>query len=210
MKQKTANFPITFPVTLTAQWHTPESQNLSLLSTTLTDWLLDEGSLTARLKSCGKDFQVKVIGEQQQLCSSAEACSLIKAGEPVLVREVLLYCDNVPQVFARSLLPLSSLTGNEQVLANLGDQSLGQVLFNNPSLQRQHLELSSFASDSSVTKLANTLMQDALTLKPPAMSAQSLWGRRSIFVLENKPLMVAEVFLPNAFAYLECEKPNKS
>jgi len=28
-----------------------------------------------------------------------------------------------------------------------------------------------------------------------------LWGRRSTFMLHNKALMVAEIFLPNAFAY---------
>ena len=33
----------------------------------------------------------------------------------------------------------------------------------------------------------------------------TLWGRRSIFVLENKPLMVSEVFLPGAFSYQKIE-----
>jgi len=32
-------------------------------------------------------------------------------------------------------------------------------------------------------------------------SQTELWGRRSTFMLHGKPLMVAEIFLPNAFAY---------
>ncbi|PKG84947.1 chorismate--pyruvate lyase [Colwellia sp. 75C3] len=201
MKQKIVNFP----VTLTGQWQSENDENTSLLSEILKDWLLDEGSLTARLKSNCENFQVKVIGEQQQLCSETEACNHIKAGEPILVREVILYCDNVPQVFARSLLPLASLTGKEQVLAHLGEQPLGQVLFNNPSLQRLQLELSIFPSDSSVailaTKLGAKCSNDNSSINVPVTPKEVLWGRRSIFMLDNKPLMVAEVFLPDAFAY---------
>lgn len=195
MIQQQVNCPLNFPITLTGQWQPPSDACLSLLSEQLQNWLLDEGSLTARLKSRCQNFHVNVIGEQQQRCSAAEAGEYIKEGEPVLVREVILYCDNVPHVFARSLLPLASLTGKEKVLAHLGEQPLGQVLFNNPSLQRLALELSTFDSSSSVTKLATNLA----TLTTTTQSV--LWGRRSVFMLDNKPLMVAEVFLPGAFAY---------
>lgn len=178
-----------FPVTLTNQWFEPSSCKLP---NDLMDWLLDKNSLTVRLKQHCQQFRVEVLGQQIQTCDVNEANDVIVAGEQVLVREVLLYCDEQPQVFARSLLPLSSLTGAEQVLANLGTQSLGQVLFNNPSLERQSIEISSFDSHSSVAKLAMSLQLTA---------EKTLWGRRSIFMLERKPLMVAEVFLPGAFAY---------
>lgn len=203
MKQEIINFPVTLP----GKWQSPSEDNLSQLSAILKDWLLDEGSLTARLKSHCLDFQVKVIGERQEDCSNLEACEAIKLGEPVLVREVLLYCDNVPQVFARSLLPLSSMTGQKESLANLGEQPLGQVLFNNPSLQRQGLEVSAFSGDSRVSQLVKNIEQESeSTIERRVNSSnQTLWGRRSIFILENKPLMVAEVFLPSAFAYQECD-----
>lgn len=181
-----------FPVTLAGQWQAPSELLLTALSDNLCSWLLDQGSLTARLKSHCQHFRVELLGQEQTFCSEQEANEFIKVGEPVLVREVLLYCDEVAQVFARSLLPLSSLTGDEQQLANLGTQPLGQVLFNNASLIRQRIELASFSDDTDVVALAMQLKQT---------SRQKLWGRRSIFLLENKPLMVAEVFLPNAFAY---------
>lgn len=197
MKQKNINFPVTLPAT----WKAPTKESLSQISPTLQNWLLDEGSLTARLKKHSCDFRVHVIGEQQALCSDLEADEFIKAGEAVLVREVLLYCDDVPQVFARSLLPLTSLTGQGQSLANLGEQPLGQVLFNNPSLIRKRLELSSFSLKTGVGSLIDT--SDSLTEN--THNSEVLWGRRSIFILDNKPLMVAEVFLPGAFAYQECD-----
>ncbi len=183
------NLQSLFPITLSSHWRDAKT---CLLSEHLQSWLLDPNSLTARLKEQCRQFRVELLGQKIESCQSNEAFAGISAGEKVLVREVLLYCDEKPQVFARSLLPLSSLTGEEQVLANLGTQSLGQVLFNNPSLKRQVIEVAEFDETSSVVKLVDKLSLEA---------KHNLWGRRSIFVLESKPLMVAEVFLPGAFAY---------
>jgi chorismate--pyruvate lyase len=191
MTQKILSFPVTLPVL----WQAPSAALLSPLPDNLENWLLDPGSLTARLKKHCDNFRVELLGQQQTICSESESNELLRAGEPVLVREVLLYCDDVPQVFARSLLPLSSLTGDEQQLANLGNQPLGQVLFNNPSLVRQRIELAFFTENTNVAKLAKHVRKDK------QINELELWGRRSVFMLEGKPLMVAEVFLPEAFAY---------
>jgi chorismate--pyruvate lyase len=178
-----------FPVEMQADWQAPDVFDIDPI---LRDWLLDPLSLTARLKRHCQHFRVQVLGQSISRCSEQEATDDINAGEQVLIREVLLFCDDKPQVFARSLLPLRSLTGAEQQLAQLGNQSLGQVLFNNPELIRKGIEISSFDQQSSVAKLAKHCQLPVTT---------ELWGRRSIFVLHNKPLMVAEVFLPDAFAY---------
>lgn len=183
------NLQLLFPVTLPNHWQNSDSCDLP---EHLHSWLLDPDSLTARLKTHCHQFRVELLGQKIEPCQAHEAVAAIPVGEKVLVREVLLYCDDKPQVFARSLLPLSSLTGSEQALANLGTNSLGQVLFNNPSLERKMIEVAMFDVNSSVGKLAKNLQLDI---------SYPLWGRRSIFVLEDKPLMVAEVFLPDAFAY---------
>ena len=183
------NLQLLFPVTLPNHWQRSDSAELSEY---LQSWLLDPDSLTARLKAHCHQFRVELLGQRIEPCQADEAVAAIPVGEQVLVREVLLYCNNTPQVFARSLLPVSSLTGAEQALADLGTQSLGQVLFNNPSLERKIIEIAEFTLTSSVGKLADKLQLNA---------THDLWGRRSVFMLENKPLMVAEVFLPGAFAY---------
>lgn len=189
------SFQLHFPVTLPNLWQHSSSYTLPEY---LKSWLLDPDSLTARLKKHCHQFRVELLGQQIECCQAHEAVATIPVGEKVLVREVLLYCDDKPQVFARSLLPMSSLTGEEQALADLGTQSLGQVLFNNPSLERKTIEIAEFSSASSVGKLARDLQLG---------TKQTMWGRRSIFMLENKPLMVAEVFLPDAFAYQEIIHP---
>ena len=178
-----------FPVTMHTTW---QSSAGSILPEHLLSWLLDPSSLTARLSQCCQQFRVEVIGQEIQLCSAQEATTDINVGEDVLVREVLLFCDDIPQVFARSLLPLKSLTGEEQQLAHLGNQSLGQVLFSKNELRRKCIEISNFSENSQVAMLAKQL----------GLIAQGeLWGRRSTFMLHNKAIMVAEIFLPNAFAY---------
>lgn len=184
---------ILFPVQMQAKWCREKTSQLNLY---LQDWLLDPSSLTARLKKHCKEFRVQVLGQSIEDCSPEESNEDIISGEKVLVREVLLFCDDKPQVFARSLLPLRSLTGNEKQLAELGSQSLGQVLFNHPNLKRKGIEVASFDNHSTVTKLANYYQLSYSSL---------LWGRRSVFVVDEKPLMVAEVFLPHSFAYQKDE-----
>lgn len=187
------NLQSLFPVTLPSHW---QNSNSCALPEHLQSWLLDPDSLTARLKTHCHQFRVELLGQKIESCQALEAVAAIPVGVKVLVREVLLYCDDKPQVFARSLLPMSSLTGSEQALANLGTQSLGQVLFNNPSLERKTIEVATFDTNSSVGKLACNLQ---------LIMTDKLWGRRSIFMLDNKPLMVAEVFLPGAFSYQKIE-----
>ncbi|GLX83837.1 putative chorismate pyruvate-lyase [Thalassotalea loyana] len=178
-----------FPINLSADWQNqvPEGVN-----TYVKDWLLDESSLTARLKANAREFRLEVLGQQITYCSEQEACIYVKAGERVLAREVVLFCDDVPQVFARSLLPLTSLTGEQKALAELGEQPLGQVIFNSPLLQRKALQVAEFSEASNMHSLNVALNID---------SEQSYWGRRSTFLIDDKPILVAEVFLPGALAY---------
>ena len=180
-----------FPINLVCQWQSPAHFKGE---EHLRHWLLEPSSLTAKLKRHCHDFRVVVLGQKIEPCDTLEANHVIKVGDKVLIREVVLYCDDVPQVFARSLIPLSTLTHEEKQLATLGTQPLGQVLFNDPSLERKHLELASFDLQSTVGQLVKTLPIN--TANAPLM-----WGRRSLFFIHQKPLMVAEVFLPGAFAY---------
>ncbi|WP_448565857.1 chorismate--pyruvate lyase family protein [Thalassotalea ganghwensis] len=178
-----------FPVRLPAVWR---NRPATELSPNLLDWLLDESSLTARLKALSDTFHVEVLGERTEPCPADEATAEVIEGEMVLVREVLLFCDDRPHVFARSLLPLTSLTGEEQRLATLGNMPLGQVLFSDPRLVRKDIEVACFNEHSEVAKVASHYQLPV---------SQSMWGRRSTFLLNHKPLTVAEVFLPGSFAY---------
>ena len=185
MQELKQQFPIGLDVNWVCASNAPQQSRLN-------DWLLDPTSLTARLKKHCNTFRVELLGQRVEACQAHEANSDILEGERVLVREVVLFCDEQPHVFARSLLPIKSLTGEQKQLANLGEQPLGQVLFNNPKLHRQVVEVANIAPSLRVCQLAAMLNLEI---------NQNLWGRRSLFFIEDKPLMVAEVFLPGARAY---------
>ena len=155
-------------------------------STALRSWLLDSGSLTAKLlKLSHGEFKVQVLRQVHARASRSEVLALgIKVNELCLIREVILRGDNQPWVFARSVLPLSSLTGSLRHLRKQGTRPLGAFLFSQPHLKRSPIALALISGH-------HAYLPEAL------MGANPVWGRRSIFSIDDKPLLVSEVFLPD-------------
>ena len=139
-------------------------------------WLFNDDSLTARLTAgCAGKFRVEVLKQRYARAHKNEARLLgIPFRQVALLREVTLYCDSVPVVYARSIIPLKTLTGKQKRLAYLGDRPLGGFLFSCPSVQRDEVQLAHLRT----------------------VEAETVWGRRSIFRLAGKPLLVTEIFLP--------------
>lgn len=151
----------------------------------LYSWLDDEGSLTARLVGLSKgQFQVEVLRQQLALPSRDEQQALsMKRPARALIREVILRGYHQPWVFARSVLPLSSLSGKLRHLRKQRNRPLGAFLFSQPQLVRSPIAVACFNADDAYL--------------PPGIACSSLlWGRRSVFALDGKPLLVSEVFLP--------------
>jgi chorismate--pyruvate lyase len=141
-------------------------------------WLLDSGSLTQNLKNLAPNrFSVQVLHTGLGRASLSEACTLnIPFREQIYIREVALCIDKQPQVFARSVIPRSTLTGPERQLLFLRNKPLGEFLFKHKKMSRGKIEV-----------------------KQGLINNQSSWARRSIFNVNNKPLLVSEFFLPSLF-----------
>ncbi len=158
----------------------------------LLKWLQDPGSLTAALQrhSAG-EFSVRVLAQYWGRADFSEAQALgIDHRAEVLIREVILSGHGQPWVWARSILPRQSLTGRLRKLRKLSNQPLGGWLFKQPNLQRDPLTVSCFTPTDQ-------------RLPMEVDSDQALWGRRSVFYVHQKPILVAEVFLPEFLATLE-------
>ena len=104
-----------------------------------------------------------------------------------LIRDVELLCDNKPWVFARTLIPVSSLKGAAQRLTQLGEKPLGAVLFSDPKVIRGATQVAQLRPRQPLFETACHHLAD----KP-----DSLWGRRTLFYVEKRPLLVNEIFLP--------------
>ncbi len=155
----------------------------------LVSWLLDSGSLTDRLKlTCNGRFEVRVIDEGWQRPRLDEARVLGMPGRQTgWVRQVQLLCDGTPWVFARTVVPVTTLSGAQRRLARLGNRPLGAFLFADPGMRRGPVELACIRNGLSMFHEASS----GLKRKPA-----KIWGRRSVFWVGGKPLLVAELFLP--------------
>jgi len=152
-------------------------------------WLLDTASLTQRLiEACGGKFHVRVLNQAWDRPRPEEARALgMRPHGHGIVRQVQLLCGGRPWVYARTVLPRATLTGPERRLAHLKSRSLGAVLFADPTMQRGRTEIVRLRPDDGLYALA------ARGLGPPP---GEIWGRRTVFRLRGKPLLVSEFFLP--------------
>lgn len=163
----------------TLRWRPLERGNFP---SEVADWIADNGSLTQRLQRLGR---FHVIPQQQRITPPrAEEAHLLglTPRRAALIREVLLYLDDIPVVFARSVLPLTSLHGRNRILGHMARRSLGAELFKAPRAQRERVW----------TTKANISTRSVV-------GSVECFGRQSLFRKRGQPLLVAEFFLPALF-----------
>jgi chorismate--pyruvate lyase len=148
----------------------------------LRPWLLAEGSLTRHLIAASHgNFRVERIAQHWARPTLSEARLLkIDPNQWALIREVILWGNGAPWVYARSVIPARSLRGDLRRLRHLRNTSLGALLFKYPQLQRTPFELARV---------------DATLLSASLRGKSTLWGRRSRFSVDGHSLIVGEIFL---------------
>lgn len=171
-------------------WRNSYRLNRGQLPSRWRSWLLDRSSLTLRLQRvCGEGFGVELVSQRLETPMLSEARALQRPpGELALVRQVRLLCNGEAWVFARTVIPLSSLHGGLRQLALLGNRPLGAVLFSDPTMRRSAVEVTRVGREK---RLFVRAMGDQLSLQ-----VAEIWGRRSVFTLHRQPLLVSEFFLP--------------
>lgn len=151
-------------------------------------WLIETGSLTARLQRRYANFAVKTVRLSHAKPLQDEAILLHSPiYKAALVREVLLMGNQQPVVFAHSVLPRASLRGPWQGLGKLGNKPLGATLFVNPKVKRTPLSYKKLLPNHALYRSAVFHL---------AQKPAYLWARRSVFHLNCANILVTEVFLP--------------
>ena len=155
------------------------------------DWLLDTGSLTQRLIDASENkLTVQILNQRIDIPRFTEQRALkLPPRRLTMIREVVLLANATPWVYARSIIPLTTLTGRLRKLRQLDNQPLGALLFRDPTMTREAVEV---ACHTSINAKLPTALGDI---------QKSLWGRRSVFRLDAKPLLVSEIFLPDFKPY---------
>jgi len=99
-----------------------------------------------------------------------------------LVREVLLCCNDKPLVYARTVIPSTTIQGAQRLYANMGNRPLGAMLFADRTMRREAVQVGMLSAEHEANGYAET--------------DEPVWGRRSVFRVAGKPLLVSEYFLP--------------
>jgi len=176
--------PIPRPIRSEPHWRPTQLYTAAELPSACRHWLLDDSSLTLRLIELNLGtFRVQRLYQGWQLPLLSESKLLgVPPRQRALVREVGLMLADRTVVFARSVFPIASLSGDLTHLRYLQNRSLGAILFKHPGMHRSPFELARMPGDSDY--LPRQLQQDV-----------AAWGRRSRFVIGGRSLMVSEVFL---------------
>jgi chorismate--pyruvate lyase len=158
----------------------------------LRDWLENRASLTARIRARCTTFEVRVLRQRVARPLTDELAVLgLRAHSVALIREVLLVADGVPVVFAHSVVLPRHVRGVWHLVAGLGTQPLGAVLFADPAVTRGRLHFRQLDARDLRWQLA----AEAIAGTPP----KRMWARRSVFLRRGRPLLVTEVLLPSLF-----------
>lgn len=166
-------------------WHTvPQGAHGGFLP-----WLRDHGSLTQRIvQHCGRFSVCNVRDGWARIARDESALLGVAPQQLAWSREVFLCADGQPVVFAHSACAASELRGAWQAVRRLGNRPLGALLFAHPLIERQPLHYQALHARHPLYRRAASVL---------AVNPDRLFARRSLFYLDNSPLLVTEVFLPD-------------
>ncbi|QXO17509.1 MULTISPECIES: chorismate lyase [Vibrio] len=140
-------------------------------------WLLELGSLSHLMAAHCEHFSVKLLHNQFTAAAELHADEVqLLSEEQCLLRQVVLQGDAVPWALGSTLIPLSSM--QQRDWQQQGDTPLGETIFS-----------------------CETVKRDALQVGWAETSRGKLLARRSRLWMQHKPMLVAELFLPDSPIY---------
>ncbi|OEF26121.1 chorismate lyase [Vibrio rumoiensis] len=148
------------------------------------DWLLEQGSLSRLFSKHCNDFAAHLVTQRilsPDKLTDFQRAMLFEPGSPAqecLLREVVLTADGVPWLLGSTLIPRSSLSDEQFDLTQQGEVPLGLTVFQAEKVSRDGLHLGQIHCE----------------LGDLAARSSRLW-------MNQKPMLVAELFLPPSPIY---------
>ena len=150
-----------------------ETKSLEVQNKEILSWLNESGSITSRIKSFS-DFKLKLLRDGPGEVDAAVDDLIISNYKENNIREVLLYSDEEPLIYAKSIIPLETIRLGLGVLGNLKENPLGDILFSNPEIKKEYMLFARFESNEKI-----------------------FYGRKGIYSVKGFPFSVCEIFLIN-------------
>lgn len=155
------------------------------------NWLVMPNNLTETIKKTGASFSLTLLNQSFDKPYIDEVSAFndypIDASYS-LVRKVFLEGDARPMIFARVIIPEETYLNYHDAFSNLGNSAIGNaLLYNDKSVVRKDFEYKLVDPNDEVFHELKELNQ--------VEDTDSLWARRSVFVMPKGYLLITEVFL---------------
>jgi chorismate--pyruvate lyase len=152
-------------------WTTIESIE-SKVNTSILSWLLESGPITNRIK-LSQEFELELLNDEIDEISKEEELFLNSVSKTFRVRRVILLGNKTPVVYAKSVIPTSTIENGLSSLGKIGNAPLGDILFTPGVFTKLDMVYASFLS-----KEKNVY-----------------WGRKIKYSVNSEPISVMEIFL---------------
>jgi chorismate lyase len=173
-------------------WHEHRRGSQHHLPENVQSWAYEAGSLTQRLRDYyGNTVAVTILFHQWRTPFLSERRQLqLPPHRYGLIREVMLHTNGKPLLLARTIIPEETIRVAHRNLSHLGTRPLGEVIFSYPDLERITMDLALIAP---ATWTVQT--QQKVNIVQP------IWGRRTVYAIHQRPMLVSEFFLPEILAH---------
>jgi chorismate lyase len=174
------------------EWHEHRRGSQHSLPDAVQSWTYEAGSLTQRLRNYyGNTITVSILFHQWRIPFLSERKQLqLPQHRYGLTREVMLHTNGKPLLLARTIIPEETIKVAHRNLAHLGTRPLGEVIFSYPNLERITMDLSLIAPS-----------EWTMPALQKAAISQPIWGRRTVYAIQKRPMLVSEFFLPEILGH---------
>lgn len=150
-------------------------------------WLSSSGSMTLAMREVTENqLDIKLLSSGMQMISEQEAQLLgIDSDSEVFTREVLMQQEGESLLYGRSIFPSTVPEHAMQVIRELGNEPLGEVLFQANEQPRLSMQYAMVDGDM--------YLYESLERYLP--QTEPLYARRSLFCYHNELVLVQEIFL---------------
>jgi len=156
-------------------------------------WMTYQGSLTNKLKETAGDARIELLGQGLELANDWEKEFLSITDSQVFRRDIVMWAFDKPCWYARTMIPDKTYQANLAFFGRLRKESMGDLIFNEPTLKRVDFKNYSIDAHSVEYDWVRFLLKDSKTL---------LWIRLSTFKLsEEFPFFLLEILLPQLRRY---------
>ena len=172
-----------------SQWH--KDIDAIAISDARKQWLLSAIRLVQSFKaSCG-EVQIEALQEGHDTPFADESAALQLKDKEAHIRQIVIATkDGYRLSYARVVIADETYKAYAQQFSDLGRQFIGDsLLYNNKEVVRQPFEFACFDDASLYAQAFFELVQSRAESQP--------WlARRSIFLWQNRPLLITEFLLP--------------